>query len=325
MLGRGWDDKLLSRALLANITPCDPLPDSIPEASIKAAYDYCSRLTAIHSKSFFMASGLMPEAKKRAVRALYAFCRTTDDIVDLDYSGNNDIRLWTDRSVLKAPQVNDPVSLAWTDTRHRYSIPCQYAKQLLEGVETDLVTKRYETFEDLIDYCYGVASTVGLMSMHIVGYTSPEAIPYAIRLGVALQLTNILRDIHEDYQRGRIYLPMEELYDFGISEYAIGAGVNDNKWRAFMRFQIRRNREIYKQAWPGIQLLHKSGRLSIAAAATFYREILRAIEARNYDVFNSRAVVSKWEKVQLIPQLWIDYGLKRDFTPQPITSTANSA
>ena len=154
--------------------------------------------------------------------------------------------------------------LAWSHARSVYRIPQRYAEQLIDGVARDLRQTRYQTFDELAEYSYGVASTVGLMSMHIVGFRGPEAIPYAVKLGVALQLTNILRDVGEDYRSGRVYLPQAELATFGITEDQIAAGRVDDRWREFMRFQISRNRVLYKEAWPGIAMLDRDGRFAIA-------------------------------------------------------------
>jgi len=174
----------------------------------------------------------------------------------------------------------------------------------MDGVARDLTQKRYETFADLATYSYGVASTVGLMSMHIIGYSGPEAIPYAIKLGLALQMTNILRDVAEDWQMGRVYLPQEELAAFGLTEAVIEEGQVTDKWRAFMRFQIDRNRRLYEEAWPGIKMLNKNGRFAITAAAGLYRAILKDIERHDYDVFTRRAHISGWGKLRLLPKLW---------------------
>jgi len=149
-----------------------------------------------------------------------------------------------------------------------------------------------------------VASTVGLMSMHILGFTGEEAIPYAVKLGVALQITNILRDVGEDWRAGRVYLPAEELAAYGLSEEDVAAGRVDDRWRKFMRFQIDRNRRLYAEAWPGVPMLSKDGRLAVTAAADFYRAILGDIEAHDYDVFHRRAHVSSWGKLRRLPGLW---------------------
>jgi len=149
-----------------------------------------------------------------------------------------------------------------------------------------------------------VASTVGLMSMHIVGFKDQSAIPYAVKLGVALQLTNILRDVAEDWQNGRLYLPLHELKAFSLSEADIAAGTNDHRWKAFMAFQIRRARKLYDEALPGIALLDRRGRLAVAAAAELYRAILDDIEAHDYDVFTRRAHISKSQKLLRLPGIW---------------------
>jgi 15-cis-phytoene synthase len=310
MLDLAWDEHLLSRATTELVEEKTiELPDQFAE-SLHQAYRYCNTLTAIHSKSFYMASCLLDAEKRKAIRALYAFCRTTDDIIDLEGKDKEkSLQLWREHGLSAYPRANDPVSIAWADTRLNFKIPKSYAYQLIDGVYMDTHKVRYENFTELSEYCYGVASTVGLMSMHIIGFTNESAIRYAVKLGVALQLTNILRDIAEDYTLGRVYLPQDELKRFGISERHLREGIIDDNWIAFMKFQITRTRSIYDEAWPGIKLLHPSGQLSIAAAATFYKGILGKIEENNFDVFNGRACLGKWSKVKMIPGLWFTYSL----------------
>ena len=143
------------------------------------------------------------------------------------------------------------------------------------------------------------------MAMYIVGFRSKEAVPYAIKLGVALQMTNILRDVGEDLQSGRVYLPQSELQRYGISPHDLQAGRVTERWRDFMRFQINRARRLYDEAWPGIRLLHPDGRMAIAAAATLYRGILAVIERNDYDVFSRRAASGAWEKSVLLAPLFL--------------------
>ncbi len=202
------------------------------------------------------------------------------------------------------PPPDDLVALAWADTRLRYRIPQRYAEQLIEGVGRDLHQQSYRTFEDLTTYAYGVASTVGLMSMHIIGFAGEQAIPYAIKLGIALQLTNILRDIGEDWRSGRVYLPMDEMAAFGLTEADLDRGQVDDRWRVFLRFQIERTRRLYAEARPGITLLNSDGRFAVAAASELYRAILEDIEAHDYDVFYRRAHVSAWDKARRLPGIW---------------------
>ncbi|MBU1879175.1 MAG: squalene/phytoene synthase family protein, partial [Chloroflexi bacterium] len=188
--------------------------------------------------------------------------------------------------------------------RARYRIPAEYAHQLLDGVAQDLQVTRYSTFDDLAGYAYGVASTVGLMTMHIIGFAGQEAVRYAVKLGVALQLTNILRDVGEDWAAGRLYLPQDELADFCISEADIAAGQVTAGWQPFIRFQVQRTRRLYAEALPGIALLHQDGRLAILAAAELYQAILDDIEAHDGDVFTRRAHIGAWGKLRRLPGIW---------------------
>jgi phytoene synthase len=302
-----WENQLL--ALAGNV----PHPSTRPffsywagDASLRKAYARAEEITREHSKSFYLASQLLPEEKRSAVRALYAFCRTVDDIVDEETVGERNTHLDYWRDVVQSASFpeNDLVAVAWTDTLNRYHIPRHYALQLIDGVQRDISQTRYQTFEELTTYCYGVASTVGLMSMYIVGFESNEAVPYAIKLGVALQMTNILRDVGEDFRNGRLYLPRDELALYGIREADVAAGRVTEAWRLFMKFQIERARQLYQEAWPGVKMLEREGQMAIGAAAIFYQGILDAIEANGYDNFSKRASLSAWEKVRRIPALW---------------------
>lgn len=301
-----WERALLSLAHEAHHTGSAHDDVNVDAALLDAAYSYCESVTALNSRSFHMASGLLPRQKRNAVRALYAFCRVTDDLVDqaVGDEGRSDLEAWRRKLTMVSPPADELVAVAWADARCRYGVPWRYAEQLIDGVARDLSQVRYATFDDLAAYSYGVASTVGLMSMHIIGYSGHEAIPYAIKLGVALQLTNILRDVAEDWQRGRLYLPLEELEQFGLSEADIERGQVTPAWRDFMRFQIERCRRLYDESWPGIAMLDRDGRFAIAAAAELYRAILTDIERHDYDVFSRRAFVGTWGKVRMLPGIW---------------------
>lgn len=305
-----WEAPLLSLAREVQPEHTTDNRLQIDQTLLNQAHAYCNAITAINSRSFHLASGLLPQEKSRAVRALYAFCRVSDDIVD---DGGEDraeiLAAWRRRLQRSMPPVDDLVALAWADTRLRYRVPGRYVEQLLDGVAADLHKVRYATFAELATYSYGVASTVGLMSMHIIGFDGDEAIPYAVKLGVALQMTNILRDVAEDWKRGRLYLPQDELAAFGLSEQEIDANVSQvhavtDRWRSFMRFQIDRNRQLYAEAMRGIGLLDPSGRFAIAAAADLYRGILDDIARHDYDVFSRRAHLTKWGKVRRLPSIW---------------------
>lgn len=300
-----WEQTLEMRAYhaLNNRTSLNPI--FIEQPLLQKAYARCQEITRLHSKTFYMASNLLPKDQRAAARALYAFCRISDDLID--HGGDNRLRklaIWKNESLSPTPNKENLVAVAWADARTKFMIPTQYAEQLLEGVALDLTKNRFADFKELAHYCYGVASTVGLMTMHIVGYKSEEAIPYAIKLGVALQLTNILRDVAEDWENGRLYLPQDELAAFGLSEEDIAAGQCHPRWHRFMQFQLQRTRDLYKEAMVGIEMLGKNGRFAIAAAAVLYSGILEDIEQNNYNVFTRRAHLTKWQKLRRLPGIW---------------------
>ncbi|HEY3291553.1 MAG TPA: squalene/phytoene synthase family protein [Anaerolineae bacterium] len=299
-----WENHLLARATEALSSPIPDRRLKTDSNRLDYAYQYCAAVTRSSSRTFHLSASLLPAQKRRAIYALYAFCRATDDLVD-DTRGSTDtanvFATWRLRLSGGHPASHDPVPLAWADAQTRHGIPRGYAEQLIDGIARDLVQNRYMTFAELTEYCYGVASTVGLIVMHIVGFRGGAALPYAIKLGVALQLTNILRDVGEDWRAGRLYLPVEELAEFGLSEADIAAGRIDDRWRAFMRFQIERARTLYQEAEPGVALLDADGRFAIGAASTLYRAILDDIEAHDYDVFQRRAHIGLWGKLRRLP------------------------
>lgn len=311
---QSWELHLLGRASEALSAEAPVQHIEFDAAALENAYHYCEALTKEYSRTFYLASGLLPQDKRRAARALYAFCRVTDNIVDDASSiATRQYRLeaWQQQVLHPTAEVHDPVCIAWADTRQRFAIPQGYAQQLIDGCARDLIKTRYQTFEELAEYAYGVASTVGLMAMHIIGFEDARALPYAIKLGVALQLTNILRDVAEDWRNGRLYLPLDELAQFGLAEGDIAAGRVNAQWQAFMRFQIARNRQLYAEAHGGISLLKPSGRVAIAAAAGLYRAILHDIERHQYDVFSRRSHINTFGKVARIPRIW--WGARRAF------------
>ena len=298
-----WEQELLSLALE---TDNDALHHHSPVQ--EQGYVLAEQITRENSKSFYLASGLLPNVKRRAVRVLYAFCRVTDDLVDKAATADADapasnLAAWRARA-LAAPHADDVLLNAWYGVRAQYHIPSTYVRQLIDGIGSDLTTKRYATFEDLAKYCYGVASTVGLMAMHIIGYRDGAAIPYAVKLGVALQLTNILRDMGEDFRQGRVYVPQEDLERFGYTETDLAQATIDGRFRALMDFEIARAKKLYAEAWDGIRLLSPDGRLAIAAAADLYRGILDKIVVNQYDVFHRRAHLGAIEKLARVPALW---------------------
>jgi len=275
------------------------------------SYALAREITRDASKSFYLSTLLLPRPKRRAIQALYAFLRTTDNIVDDGGAGATLAALegWRARSRRAVDDQDHPVLLAWADTRARFGVPQTLAEELIDGVAMDLTITRYDTFAALERYCYCVASTVGLMSMHIIGSvdgraeTMAEAAPYAAQLGLAMQLTNILRDVGEDARLGRIYLPQEELRGAGYGEEELLAGAITPSFRALLGAQIDRANALYDASLPGIALLHPESRFAIGSAAAIYRGILPKIVANDYDVFTHRAHLNLREKLVLLPQV----------------------
>lgn len=313
-----WEARLL--AFASENDPVETRAGAIlaDATQLERAYARSDAVASENSRTFYLASALLPPPERRAMRALYAFCRVTDDLIDRAQGDPAaGLEAWEARTLGNAPACDDPVALAWTDTRMKYGIPMRYARQLVAGVAADLTTRRYANFAALAEYCYGVAATVGLMSMHIVGFTDHRALPYAIKLGVAMQLTNILRDVREDWQNGRVYLPQDELAAFGLTDADIATGRCTPRWQAFMQFQIERNRRLYDEAMPGIAALQPRGRFAIAAAAELYRGILNVIAAHGGDVFSRRAHLSAVAKVRRLPGIWWRWRAT-GFTPEPV-------
>jgi phytoene synthase len=265
----------------------------------------CQEDTRTHARSFYFASHVLPKGKRRASYAIYSFCRTADNIVDSPGESLQDglalKRLDSLREDLNRAYSADPPGgklEALADTVQRYKIPRRHFHDLLRGVAMDVSKTRYATFEELNEYCYCVASVVGLMMTHVFGFADDRALTHATHLGTAMQLTNILRDVGEDYRLGRIYLPEEDLRRFGIDEAAVARGEVSGRFRALMQFQIARAREYYAKGDLGIPLLTNDGsRYCVRLMSATYSGILRAIEENEYDVFRRRAYVPTAQKL----------------------------
>jgi phytoene synthase len=277
-----------------------PLVVERQPAEVEQSYRRCRATTRTGSKTFYLASCFLPRAKRRAIWAIYAFCRTVDDVADAPNSPA--VRLaelddWQRELVAAfSGRPGHPLMVAVADAARRYDVSIQPALQLLQGARKDVTVRRYATYAELLEYCYLVASTVGLLVSPILGY-APGALEYGIALGRAMQLTNILRDVGEDARMGRIYLPAEDLQRFGYSEEKLLRGVVDADFVALMRFQIARVREMYRAAAPGIALLAPGSRYTVRLAVVLYGRILDAIERNGYDVFTRRAYVPAGTKL----------------------------
>ena len=268
----------------------------------------CTDVARRYGRSFYLASMCLPPHRRRAVHAAYAYCRVADDIVDqagASTGAETERRLAEWQAQLRRPV--DPVAIAFAQARVEFNIPERPAIDLLDGIRMDLEPRRYATWTELRRYCHGVAGTVGLISAPILGCRDGEALERAAELGVAMQLTNILRDIDEDAGNGRLYLPLDELATFGCDPDAVLARRPDGRFADLIAFQIARARELYRSSLRGVGALTPSGRLTTLAAARFYSGILHEIEAADYDVFQGRAHVSSARKLRQTPSLAADF------------------
>jgi phytoene synthase len=268
---------------------------------LSECYKLCRDVAREHSKTFYLSSLFLAPHKRRAIWAIYAYCRTADDIVDRLSAGSDRLALLDEHEAKLLAAVegdaDEPIFIALADAMARFTIPTEAALNLLRGGRLDVTVSRYETYEELLGYCDLVAATVGLLTAPILGYERPEALDYGVQLGRAMQITNILRDVGEDAQMGRIYLPLAELRRFGCTEDGIFSATVDDAWIALMQFQIGRARELYAAAEPGIALLEPDARYTVRLALDLYRKILDAIEANGYDVFSKRAFVPLRDKL----------------------------
>lgn len=264
----------------------------------------------------------MPKEKRKAIWAIYVWCRRTDQLVDgpeAEFTTLDTLDQWeaTLESIFAGHPVENP-DTALVDTLEKFPLEIQPFRDMIAGQRMDLKRDRYETFEDLYLYCYRVAGTVGLMSNAVLGVESEGGTPpwrkqqkthipteEAVALGIANQLTNILRDVGEDAERGRIYLPLEDLERFNYREEDLFQGVINENWRQLMQFQIERARGFYTQAEKGICDLSRDSRWPVWTALMLYQGILDVIERNEYDVFSQRAYVPKAEKFLYLPIAWL--------------------
>jgi phytoene synthase len=275
----------------------------------------CRRMTAHHAKTFYFASHALPAQKRADAYAVYAFCRHVDDRIDLapdeearraGFAGLKTV-LDSAYDFTREPKEDDllPWLPAFRETAQRRAIPRSYFDDLLTGVEMDRGRVRIGTWEELDRYCYHVAGVVGLIMVHVLTEPAPELLRPARDLGTAMQLTNILRDIDEDWRRDRIYLPLQELEKFGLAEEDIARRRMSDSFRAMMRFQIGRARTYYEQAEPGIRALPRDGsRRTVRLMSTIYGEILNEIERADCQVFGVRRRVSFPRKLWLAARVW---------------------
>ena len=262
----------------------------------------CAAVAREHGRTFYFASRFLPAHRRRAILAAYAYCRLADDIVDrgdpLDRRATvAALELWE----RELDEPVSPVARAFAVVREAYAIPKGPVCDLLTGVRMDIAPAPFATWDDLRTYCYHVAGTVGLIVAPILGCRDDSCLPSAVDLGIAMQLTNILRDVAEDAAMGRLYLPLDDLAAFGVDPDAVLSGRPNGRFASLMAFEIERARRHYRDAHRGIAALAPSGQLTTLAASRLYGKILGQIEAQRYDVFRQRAAIPTSRKVQAMP------------------------
>jgi phytoene synthase len=276
--------------------------------SLQFDYARCTAITRKSSSNFYYAFMLLPKPRRGALYAVYAFCRFIDDIADGGIARDPAALLERWREELDrvyAGTPTRPISRALADAARRFCIPRKYFEEFIAGVEMDLTRKRYETFDELYLYCYRVAATVGLICIEIFGYRNLAAKVYAEKLGVACQLTNILRDVREDASRKRIYLPLEDLERFKVSEDEILAGKHSDRFERLMAFEAARAQGFYHDAVKNLPREDRRTLLTSEAMRLIYHAILRRIERSRYRVMDRRHGLSAPRKLFLVGRAWV--------------------
>ena len=270
------------------------------DPALRESYELCRQLNAKHGKTYYLATLLLPPAKRPYVHALYGFARYADEIVDdlastLTESEKADqLKIWGDDFLAKfdSGQTSDPVCMAVLDTVRRWKIPRAHFEAFLHSMTMDLTVTEYETYEDLYEYVYGSAAVIGLQMVPILEPTNQDAYKHATELGVAFQLANFIRDVGEDLERGRVYLPLAELAQFGVSRADLEARIATPEIKSALKYQVARVKELETASRAGIEMLGKSAQPCIETARILYCGIVDAVEAIDYEVFTKRATVS---------------------------------
>ena len=286
----------------------------IHDPLIRASYEECKRLNATYGKTYYLATLLLPKSKRPFVHALYGFARYADEIVD-DLSSRLDpvekaeqLKSWSQSILtsLKSGESQDPVGRALIDTAIRFSIPIEYFESFLHSMAMDLSITEYETFDQLMEYMYGSAAVIGLEMAQVLGASSSGALESAKKLGIAFQLANFIRDVSEDLDRNRVYLPLEELRISGVDREMLEKRTLTPEIVEALKYQISRVRVLQDEANAGINLLPKESRPCIRAASEMYCGIIDAVEANGYDIFSSRAQIPSSRKAKVMIQSYAE-------------------
>jgi phytoene synthase len=277
------------------------------DRQLEISYEECKRLNALHGKTYYLATLLLPKEKRPAVHALYGFARYADEIVDdlastlTDQEKADQLRTWGELILrdLKKGESDDLIGRALVDTVKKYSIHLEYFEAFMKSMEMDLTVTRYADYSELERYVYGSAVVIGLEMLPILGYSDPRAVEAASALGTAFQLANFIRDIGEDLERSRIYMPLDELARFGVTEEMLFARKMRPEIIEAMKFQIARVRQLQEIAEAGIHYLDPISQPCIRAASTLYCGIVDEIEANGYDIFSKRAKTSAFRRARV--------------------------
>lgn len=275
-------------------------------ASLEQSYAHCRAVAKKRARNFYYSFVLLPPEKKNAMCAIYAFMRYCDDLSDEAGATRTAMNRWREAltdALAGRPDAN-PTWPAFLDSVERYAIPHEYFYEMIEGVASDLEPRSIGTFEELYRYCYRVASVVGLTTIHIFGFASPEArgsaLPLAEKCGIAFQLTNILRDVREDAGLGRVYLPAEDLARFGVAEDDLKAGRRTEQFGRLMEFETERARSYYRESAPLLNLIQAQSRPSLWALIAIYSKLLDHVAESQYDVLIRRISLSSAEKTWIV-------------------------
>ena len=277
------------------------------DPALRESYELCRQLNAEHGKTYYLATLLLPPAKRPYVHALYGFARYADEIVDdlastlTESQKAEQLKIWGDDFLAKfdSGETNDPVCLAVLDTVRRWNIPRAHFEAFLHSMTMDLTVTEYQTYEDLYEYVYGSAAVIGLQMVPILEPTSQDAYKYATELGVAFQLANFIRDVGEDLERGRVYLPLTELAQFGVTRADLEARIATPQIKAALEFQISRVRQLEESSRAGIAMLGQAAQPCIETARILYCGIVDAVKGIDYEVFTKRATVSLTRRLQV--------------------------
>ena len=265
--------------------------------SLEESYAFCRRVSKTRARNFYYSFVLLSSEQKNAMCAMYAFMRFCDDLSDEPGANLASLAKWREElgAALQGRFSGHSVWPAFHDAVRRYAIPHEYFLEMIEGVSSDLEPRAFANFDQLYRYCYQVASVVGLTTIHIFGFDSPEALGLAEKCGVAFQLTNILRDVREDFENGRVYIPSEDL-----DRFASDLRKHDANFVRLMEFEAQRARRYYQESTPLLELIHKRSRPSLWAMVQIYRRLLDRIERSNFDVLERRISLPVWEKLSIV-------------------------